>query len=86
MLHTVSALHPYSKRHHCKMSAASARLTEQDASTQQPTSSCLGVQMVVEKSLAAEGTSRQEIGREAFTQRVWDWRRLYVPLLWQRLG
>ena len=38
-----------------------------------------GVQMVVEKSLAAEGTSRQEIGREAFTQRVWDWRRLYGP-------
>lgn len=35
--------------------------------------------MVVEKSLAAEGTSRQEIGREAFTHRVWDWRRLYAP-------
>ena len=28
---------------------------------------------VVEKQLIAEGTSRQEIGREAFLDRTWDW-------------
>ena len=35
----------------------------------------LTVQMVVEQQLAREGTSRQEVGREAFTERVWAWRR-----------
>ena len=34
-----------------------------------------GAQMVVEQQLAREGTSRQEVGREAFTERVWAWRR-----------
>ena len=36
---------------------------------------CVGVQMVVEQQLAREGTTRQEVGREVFTQRVWAWRR-----------
>jgi hypothetical protein len=28
----------------------------------------------VEKLLASEGTSRKELGREAFTERVWEWK------------
>ncbi len=38
----------------------------------------IATQMMVEKQLAAEGTtSRVEMGREAFTERVWDWKRQY---------
>jgi len=33
----------------------------------------ISTQNVVEKQLVAEGTSRQEIGREAFEERVWAW-------------
>src|SRR6188472_3792470 len=31
----------------------------------------------VEKALKAEGTSKDEIGREAFVERTWEWTRLY---------
>jgi valyl-tRNA synthetase len=34
-------------------------------------------QMLVERQLAAEGTSRKALGREAFTERVWAWKRQY---------
>src|SRR5262250_252307 len=34
----------------------------------------IGTQVVVERQLAAEGTTRQAIGREAFIQRVWKWK------------
>jgi len=34
----------------------------------------IATQMVVERQLAAEGTSRQALGREAFLARVWAWR------------
>ena len=56
----------------------------------------IATQMVVERQLAAAGTTRQAIGREAFTQRVWEWkaesggaitgqlRRLGSSLDWQR--
>ena len=38
----------------------------------------IATQMMVEKQLAAEGkTTRQEMGREAFTARVWEWKRQY---------
>ena len=38
----------------------------------------IATQMMVEKQLAAEGkTSRKELGREAFTERVWEWKRQY---------
>jgi valyl-tRNA synthetase len=37
----------------------------------------IATQRVVEKQLEAEGTSREEIGREAFEERVWEWRRQY---------
>src|SRR3954454_14903574 len=35
----------------------------------------IATQRVVEKQLEAEGTSREAIGREAFMERVWEWRR-----------
>lgn len=34
----------------------------------------IATQMVVERKLNAAGTSRQEIGREAFLDKVWDWK------------
>ena len=34
----------------------------------------IGMQNVVERELAKEGTSRQDIGREAFVERVWQWK------------
>ncbi len=37
----------------------------------------IATQMMVERQLAAEGTSRKDLGREAFVQRVWCWRKLY---------
>src|SRR4029079_4350633 len=33
----------------------------------------IATQAVVEKELRKEGTSRQEIGREVFVARVWEW-------------
>ena len=38
----------------------------------------IATQMMVEKQLASEGvTNRKEMGREAFVERVWDWKRQY---------
>ncbi len=38
----------------------------------------IATQMMVEKQLAAEGqTTRQQLGREAFTKRVWCWKKQY---------
>jgi valyl-tRNA synthetase len=37
----------------------------------------ISTQNAVEKDLAREGTTRHDLGREAFEQRVWDWLRLY---------
>ncbi len=34
----------------------------------------IATQMVVERKLAEEGTSREKLGREAFVARVWQWR------------
>src|SRR4051812_40837197 len=34
----------------------------------------IATQMVVERQLEAEGTSRRAIGRDAFVQRVWQWK------------
>jgi valyl-tRNA synthetase len=34
----------------------------------------IATQMVVERQLAAKGLTRKEIGRDAFVDRVWDWR------------
>ncbi len=37
----------------------------------------IAVHALVEKELAAEGTSRRELGREAFVERVWEWKANY---------
>ena len=37
----------------------------------------IATQWVVEQQLASEGTSRQELGREKFLERVWEWVRKY---------
>jgi valyl-tRNA synthetase len=37
----------------------------------------IATQMLVERQLTTEGKSRQQLGREAFVERVWEWRRHY---------
>ena len=49
----------------------------------------IATQAQVEKALLAEGTSRHELGREAFLDRVWDWREHYGHTIveqFKRLG
>jgi len=45
----------------------------------------IATQMMVERQLAAEGTSRKELGREAFTDRVWQWKRLYGSAITEQM-
>ncbi len=37
----------------------------------------IATQMMVERQLASEGRSRQELGRAAFVERVWEWKGVY---------
>src|SRR5919199_726232 len=49
----------------------------------------IATQAVLEKELRREGTSRQEIGREAFVARVWNWLHEYGGVImhqFRRLG
>jgi valyl-tRNA synthetase len=49
----------------------------------------IATQAVVEKELRAEGRSRQELGREAFVERVWAWKEKYGSQIveqYKRLG
>jgi valyl-tRNA synthetase len=49
----------------------------------------IATQAQVEKLLASEGTSREELGREEFERRVWLWRKQYGGTIveqFQRLG
>jgi valyl-tRNA synthetase len=49
----------------------------------------IATQRQVEKALADERTTREELGREAFVERVWEWRRRYGSTIteqFQRLG
>jgi valyl-tRNA synthetase len=49
----------------------------------------ISTQSVVEKELERQGTSRRELGREAFEERVWEWLRLYGRTImgqFRRLG
>jgi valyl-tRNA synthetase len=49
----------------------------------------IATQRQVEKLLESEGTSREEIGRDAFTERVWRWREQYGSTIveqYKRLG
>jgi valyl-tRNA synthetase len=49
----------------------------------------IATQAVVEKELKAEGKTRQELGREAFVERVWEWKEVYGSRIveqYKRLG
>jgi valyl-tRNA synthetase len=49
----------------------------------------IATQAVVEKELAAQGTPREELGREKFTERVWEWKEQYGSTIveqYKRLG
>jgi valyl-tRNA synthetase len=49
----------------------------------------IATQAVVEKELRAEGSSRHELGRERFVERVWEWRSKYGSQIieqYKRLG
>jgi len=37
----------------------------------------IATQMLVERRLATEGITRQDLGRAAFVERVWEWRKHY---------
>ncbi len=37
----------------------------------------IATQMMVERQLVSEGKSREQLGREAFVERVWEWKRHY---------
>jgi len=37
----------------------------------------IATQMMVERQLASEGKKRQDLGREKFVERVWEWKRHY---------
>ncbi len=41
----------------------------------------IATQNVVEKALAKQGITRQQLGREEFVKRVWDWKREYGSII-----
>ena len=46
----------------------------------------IATQMMVERQLAAEGTTtRQQMGREAFTERVWEWKQQYGSAITEQM-
>ncbi|MEW5311032.1 MAG: hypothetical protein WDW38_002779 [Sanguina aurantia] len=45
----------------------------------------IATQNVVEKALALEGITRQQLGREAFVDRVWQWKREYGGFITNQL-
>ena len=45
----------------------------------------IATQTQVERALVEEGTSREELGREAFVERVWDWREQYGGAIIEQL-
>ncbi len=45
----------------------------------------IATQSVVEKELRKEGIDRRELGREAFVERVWEWREQYGGTIIQQL-
>src|SRR5574340_914128 len=49
----------------------------------------IATQNVVERALAKEGIRREDLGREAFEARVWEWVRKYGSVIYgqlERLG
>ena len=45
----------------------------------------IATQMVVERQLNAKGKSRQEVGRTAFVEKVWDWKEESGNIITQQL-
>ncbi len=45
----------------------------------------IGTQFMVERRLAEEGTSRQELGREAFERRVWQWKEEHGDTIYHQM-
>ncbi len=45
----------------------------------------IATQMMVEKALAEEGQSREQLGRERFLERMWEWKRQYHGNIRQQL-
>src|SRR5213596_3202812 len=45
----------------------------------------IATQAVVEKELRAQGTSRHDLGRQAFVERVWAWRQQYGSTIVEQL-
>ncbi len=45
----------------------------------------IATQVVVERALAAEGIDRREIGREAFVERVWQWKEQFGGRIVQQM-
>jgi valyl-tRNA synthetase len=45
----------------------------------------IATQAIVDKELRKQGTSRQELGREAFVERVWEWLREYGGVIMGQL-
>ena len=45
----------------------------------------IATQMVVERQLNTKGTSRQKLGREAFVEKVWDWKEESGNIITQQL-
>ena len=71
-------------RPHARHTAHRHRHTLASHARRQHACSCPGIdhagiatQMLVERSLAAEGLTRQQLGREEFVRRVWEWKEKY---------
>ncbi len=45
----------------------------------------IATQNVVEKQLSSEGIHREDLGREKFVERVWEWREKYGGIIFQQL-
>ena len=49
----------------------------------------IATQMVVERQLNAAGSSRKELGRDAFVEQVWNWKNEYgnkINTQFRRMG
>ena len=45
----------------------------------------IATQMMVEKQVESEGTSRAKLGREAFLKRVWEWKHEYGSTIMEQI-
>ncbi len=45
----------------------------------------IATQMMVERQLASEGKCRKRLGREAFTERVWEWKHKYGSAITEQM-